>query len=191
MSDPQALRAEVDRAFELHERGALDAACEAYDRLLAQPREDDDPVTVESRFAARFDRATIDAETGRFDAAAAGFAAAGGELDPTNPEHRHERGMAALNRGIALGLDGRLAQASAVYQEAIDELAAAEDTPSREQRARLQVNLASILLQLDRPADAAAVAERTLQDLDDCSDAWAAEQRALAQELATSAASMA
>ena len=187
MTAPQDLRAEVDRGFELHHAGDLDAALSLYARLLSEPPAARDPVTVESLFAAAFDRAVILAEQGDLEPAAEGFAEAARHPDPGDPDQRHEVAMARLNQGIALAMAGRTAQAAEIYGQVIDAFADADDAPTREQVARAWVNLGAAHLELEDPLAAAVTAEELLEHLADADDAWAEEQRAHAREIRAAA----
>lgn len=187
MTAPQDLRAAVDRGFDLHHAGEVDEALSLYARLLAEPPADRDPVTVESLFAAAFDRAVILAEQGDLGLAAEGFAEAATHPDPADRDQRHEIAMARLNQGIALAMAGRPAEAAEVYGELVDAFVAADDAPTREQVARAWVNLAAAHLDLDDPAAAAATAQELLEHLADAHDVWAEEQRAHAREILAAA----
>lgn len=187
MTAPQELRAAVDRGFELHHDGDLDEALALYSRLLAAPPAARDPVTVESLFAAAFDRAVILAERGELGRAAEGFAEAATHPDPADRDQRHEVAMARLNQGIALAMAGRTTEAAGVYAAVIDAFAAADDAPTREQVARAWVNLAAAHLELDDPAAAAASAGGLLEHLADADDVWAEEQRAHAGDILVAA----
>lgn len=189
MRAPQDLRAAVDRGFELHHTGALDEALELYGELLAATSPAEDPVTVESLFAAAFDRAVILAERGELEPAAAGFADAAGRPDPGDRDQRHEVAMARLNQGIALTMAGRTSEAADVYAGIVDAFAAADDAPTREQVARAWVNLGVAHLELDDPQAAAATAEELLEHLEDADDVWVDEQREQAHELLVAARS--
>lgn len=183
MNAPQELRASVDRGFELHHAGATDDALAIYAELLADPPAADDPVIVESLFAAAFDRAVILAEQGELEPAAAGFAEAARHPDPNDRDQRHEVAMARLNQGIALAMAGRAAEAVEIYAGIVDEFVSADDAPTREQVARAWVNLGAAHLEMDDPEAAAATAEELLAHLEGCEDVWVDEQRAHAHEL--------
>lgn len=183
MSAPQELRATVDRGFELHHAGAIEDALALYAELLADPPAAGDPVTVESLFAAAFDRAVILAEQGELEEAAAGFAEAARHPDPEDRDQRHEVAMARLNQGIALAMLGRTSEAADVYAGVVDAFVSADDVPTREQVARAWVNLAAAHLELEDPAAAAATAEELLGHLADADDVWVEEQRTHAREL--------
>lgn len=189
MTAPQRLRATVDRGFELHHAGAVGEALELYDAVLADADTEtpDDPVVVESLFAASFDRAVILAEEGDLDGAASGFATAAGFPDPSDPDQRHEVAMAWLNQGIALGMAGRVREAAEVYAATIDRFVDADDAPTREQVARAWVNLGAAHLELGDPDAAAATAEEVLDHLGPATDAWAEEQRTHAREVRAAA----
>lgn len=187
MSAPQELRAAVDRGFELHHAGAMDEALALYAELLAGAPGADDPVTVESLFAAAFDRAVILAEMGELEPAAEGFAVAATHPDPHDRDQRHEVAMARLNQGIALAMAGRPADAAEVYAGVVDTFVGADDGPTREQVARAWVNLGAAHLAMDDPEAAAATAEELLEHLEDADDAWVDEQRAHARELIAAA----
>lgn len=186
MSAPQELRAAVDRGFELHHSGATDEALATYEGVLQEARAATaprDPVTVESLFAASFDRAVILAERGDLDGAADGFAEAARHPDPEDPDQRHEVAMARLNQGIALGLSGRLRAAAEVYGTTVEDFADADDAPTREQVTRAWVNLGAVHLESGDPEAAAATAEEILSHLQGTRDDWAAEQRDQAREI--------
>jgi tetratricopeptide (TPR) repeat protein len=188
--DPQQVRAAVDAAARLVDAGDLDGALAAYDAVLddlgALPRVPADPVLRESRFAARFERASLLAAAGDLAGAAAGFRAAGAGLDPADPDQHHERAMAGLNEGIAHGLAGDPRAAVDAYRGAIADLpddVDVLDVAAREQAVMLHVNLADAALEAGDPAGAERTAGAVLDLLSDDEGAFAAEQRGLAEEV--------
>lgn len=180
---PQLLRAAVDRGFELHETGALEDALAHYDRVLRTPSAANDPVTVESLFAARFDRAVILTELGELELAAEAFAAAAQGL-PTDDaelasEVAHELAMAELNRGVCLQLLDRHDEALTVYSAVLGRFPDPADPVLREQVVKAMVNRCATLVALGRRRAAVAAADAALERLDGLEDAWVDEQRTL------------
>ncbi|MBW3658039.1 MAG: hypothetical protein KY457_05335 [Actinobacteria bacterium] len=177
---PQALRATVDRGFELHETGDLDATLAHYDGVLAAAPTAGDPVTVESLFAARFDRAVVLTELGELEAAADAFATAARGLPAGDPDVAHEIAMAELNRGICLQLLDRHDEALTVYAAIVGRFPDAEDDPVlHEQVVKAMVNRAATLEVLGRRREAAGAVDDVLGHLADVADLWVDEQRAL------------
>ncbi len=185
--DPQTLRAAVDRGFELHESGDLDATLAHYDELLADAPTGDDPVTVESLFAARFDRAVVLTELGELADAAVGYADAAEGLPAHDPEVHHEIAMASVNQGICLTLLDEHEAALEVYAGVGERFADPTDPVTREQVTKAMVNRAVLLGALDRHEEALAAADAVLDHLGDGRDAWAEEQRAMTVQARTAA----
>lgn len=182
--DPQALRAAVDRAFELHETGDLDAALAAYEDILALAPDGSDPVTLESLFAARFDRAVVLTEVGELDRAADAFAAAAGGLPADDAEVAHEIAMAELNRGVCLQLLDRHDEALHVYTALLARFPdPGADPVLHEQVAKAMVNRCATLATLGRAPAAVAAADAGLEQLADVDHLWAAEQRDLLEDI--------
>lgn len=178
-TSPQLLRAAVDRGFELHETGSLEEALAHYDRVLATTPATSDPVTVESLFAARFDRAVILTELGELELAADAFAAAAQGLPTDDPEVAHEIAMAELNRGVCLQLLDRDEDALTVYSAVVGRFPEPVDPVLREQVVKAMVNRCATLGALGRRRDAVEAVDAALARLDGLEDAWADEQRAL------------
>lgn len=178
--DPQALRATVDRGFEIHESGDLPAALDHYDAVLAFPPSGSDPVTVESLFAARFDRAVVLTELGELERAAEAYRDAAAGLPADDPEVQHEIAMASVNRGICLTMLERHDEALAVYDEVVERFAAPSDPVTREQVTKAMVNRSAVLEAEQRWKDALVAADAVLEHLASDGDLWAHEQRAMA-----------
>lgn len=182
--DPQRLRAAVDRGFELHETGDLDATLAHYDGVLADPPAGVDPVTVESLFAARFDRAVVLTEVGDLEAAADAFATAAHGLPAGDPEVAHEIAMAELNRGVCLQLLDRHDEALTVYSAILGRFPdPGADPVLREQVTKAMVNRCATLEVLGRRREAVAAVDAALGELADADDLWVDEQRALLAEV--------
>lgn len=178
--DPQALRSQVDRGFELHETGDLDAALDFYDALLASPPSGGDPVTIESLFAARFDRAVVLTELGELGSAADAYAQAAGGLPADDPEVQHEIAMAEVNRGICLDLLGDHEGALAVYSGVVARFPDPTDPVTREQVTKAMVNRATVLATLERWDEALTAADEVLDHVAAGDDLWIDEQRGMA-----------
>lgn len=178
--EPQQVRALVDRGFELHEGGDLDACLALYEELLAAPPTGEDPVTVESLFAARFDRAVVLTELGELERAAEAYREAAERLPADDPEVSHEIAMALVNRGICLGLLGDAETALATYDDVVSRFSGPTDPVTREQVTKAMVNRAATFEELGRWEDAMTAATDVLGHLQDGEDPWADEQRAMA-----------
>lgn len=189
--DPQSLRAAVDRGFELHEAGDLETALTHYDAVLAGATPATDPVTVESLFAARFDRAVVLTELGELEDAADAFAAAAGGLPVGDPEVAHEIAMAELNRGVCLQLLDRSDEALTVYASVVGRFPDPVDPVLREQVVKAMVNRCATLDELGRRREAVDAVDGVLRFLEDCDDVWVEEQRALLGEVRRTALALA
>lgn len=185
--DPQTLRAAVDRGFELHESGDLEVALGHYDGVLATASPASDPVTVESLFAARFDRAVVLTELGELEHAADAFASAAGGLPTGDPDVAHEIAMAELNRGVCLQLLERHDAALTVYAAIVGRFPDPVDPVLREQVVKAMVNRCATLEVLGRRREAVDAVDAVLRYLDGCDDAWVGEQRALLRDVRRSA----
>lgn len=181
--DPQALRALVDQGFELHETADLEATLAYYDALLADPPLGTDPVTVESLFAARFDRAVVLTELGELEEAAEGYRAAAAGLPADDPEVAHEIAMASVNRGICLAMLDQHEAALAVYGEVAARFPDPSDPVTREQATKALVNRAATLEVLQRWDEALTAADDVLDRLASDHDVWVEEQRLLARRI--------
>lgn len=185
---PQLLRAAVDRGFELHETGDLGATLAHYDHVLASAPGGSDPVTVESLFAARFDRAVVLTELGALDDAAEAFAVAAHGLPAGDPDVAHEIAMAELNRGVCLQLLDRHDEALTVYSAILGRFPdPAADPVLREQVTKAMVNRCATLEVLGRRREAVAAVDAALGELADADEPWADEQRAILTEVRASA----
>lgn len=181
---PQTLRATVDRGFELHETGDLDATLAHYDGVLAAAPAAVDPVTVESLFAARFDRAVVLTELGDLEAAAEAFAAAASGLPAGDPDVAHEIAMAELNRGVCLQLLERHDEALTVYSAIVGRFPDAGDDPVlHEQVVKAMVNRCATLEVLGRRREAVGAVDAVLDHLAGVDDLWVDEQRAILREV--------
>lgn len=181
--DPRRLRAAVDRGFELHESGALESTLAHYDELLTTAPASTDPVTVESLFAARFDRAVVLTELGELEAAAEAFAAAASGLPDGEPDVAHEIAMAELNRGVCLQLLDRDDEALTVYSAIVGRFPEPSDPVLREQVVKAMVNRCATLEVLGRRREAVAAVDAVLAYLEAADDVWVGEQRMLLVEI--------
>ena len=196
MDTIEDLRGAADRIIALHEDGEFEAALELADEVVtvaaaAHERRRDDPIARESLFVARFERALLLAQSGRYVEAAGAFAeAADTPIDPEDPDQRHEVAMALLHQGMCHDQAGQIDEAIGAYETVIEGFALAGDAVTRDQVVRARANRAAALLMRGDLEAATAAAHELRQDLDPAAP-LDAEQWVLAARIEAAALSRA
>jgi tetratricopeptide (TPR) repeat protein len=160
----------------LESLGEVEQALRAYDRLVIQLGDADDPVTADQVVRGRVNRAAAMLSLERYPEALTVAEGLAGDLDAGDAFHAEQFAMAVRLRAVALAELGRPDEAAAVLTEL-------EDVNDQEAATRLQLvaaagERAELLVELDRAGQALAVLEAAQRRFAGDGDDEVAEQGA-------------